>query len=114
MTRILFKPLVYIKYLDEVITSIAIFFENSSSLLHEFSDLSRGNFSITISDESKLIVTSQKSSLVVWTLNKIEKSPVTMQSSNFTPIDDIEGLKSKLGMQTMIATLYGHLAIMTN
>ena len=30
-----------------------------------------------------------------------------MHSSNFTPIDDIEGLKSKLGMQTMKATLYG-------
>ena len=59
----------------------------------------RPDLQITVvSDEEKLIVTSQKSSLIVWKLNKIEKSNVTMHSSNFTPIDDIEGLKSKLGL----------------
>ncbi|XP_063684048.1 anaphase-promoting complex subunit 1-like isoform X2 [Bolinopsis microptera] len=61
-------------------------------------DNSYNILSVLASDETKLIVTSQNSSLIIWKLNKIEKSPVTMHSSNFTPIDDIEGLKSKIGV----------------
>ena len=53
---------------------------------------------VIFSDESKMIVTSQKTSLTIWKLSKIEKSHVTMHSSNCAPIDDIEGLKSRLGM----------------
>ncbi|KAL5269784.1 hypothetical protein ACHWQZ_G003299 [Mnemiopsis leidyi] len=61
-------------------------------------DSSHNIVSVLASDESKMIVTSQKTSLTIWKLSKIEKSHVTMHSSNCAPIDDIEGLKSRLGM----------------